>query len=88
MLTKGTYELALNRQKVNTIRRKGLNQFGGKYTGSKGWFKLDIECLKTLFLKVMFKKNIEDQDMEVYKKFFATFDKELIKKNMKNKNET
>ena len=39
------------KQKVNTILRKGLNQFEGQSTGSKGWFKLDIECFKTTISK-------------------------------------
>ena len=50
---KGTDELAFMKQKVNTIRGKGLSQFEGQYTGSKGWFKHDIEFLKQLFLKVI-----------------------------------
>ena len=40
---KGTDEFAFKKQKVNTIFRKGLNKFGGKSTGTKGWFKLYIE---------------------------------------------
>ena len=50
---KGTDELAFMKQKVNTIHRKGLNQFEGQSTGYKGWFKLDIEFLKTTFIKVI-----------------------------------
>ena len=64
------------KQKVNTIRRKGLNQFEGQFTGTKGWFKLDIEFFKTTFsksysefYKELLKNNIEDQDMELYKTF-------------------
>ena len=49
----GTDELAFMKQKVNTIRGKGLNRFEGQSTGSKGWFKHDIEFLKQLFLKVI-----------------------------------
>ena len=48
---KGTDELAFNKQKVNTIHRKGLNQFEVQSTGTKGWFKLDIDFFKQLFLK-------------------------------------
>ena len=48
---KGTDELACMKQKVHTIRRKGLNQFEGQSNGSKGWFKLDIECFKTTISK-------------------------------------
>ena len=44
---KGTDELADMKQKVNTIRRKGLYQFEGLSIGSMGWFKLDIDFLKT-----------------------------------------
>ena len=33
---KGTDELEFMKQKVNKIRRKGLNQFEGQSTGSKG----------------------------------------------------
>ena len=40
---KSTDELADMKQKVNTIFEKGLDQFEGQSTGSKGWFKLDIE---------------------------------------------
>ena len=40
---KVTDELADMKKKVNTIIRKGLDQFGGQSIGSKGWFKLDIE---------------------------------------------
>ena len=46
---KGTDELAFMKQKVNTISRKGLDQFEGQSIGSKVWFKLDIEFLKTTF---------------------------------------
>ena len=48
---KGTYELAFNKQKVNKSLRKGLNQFEGQSIGTKGWFKLDIEFLKTTVSK-------------------------------------
>ena len=48
---KGTDELEFNKQKVNKIHRKGLNQFEGQSTGTKGWFKLDIDFLKTTFSK-------------------------------------
>ena len=40
---KGTDELVFMKQKVNTISRKGLDQFEGQFIGSKVWFKLDIE---------------------------------------------
>ena len=40
---KGANELAFKKQKVYTIRRKGLNQFKGQSTRTKGWFKLGIE---------------------------------------------
>ena len=40
---KGTDVLADMKQKVNTIRIKGLDQFEGPYIRSKVWFKLDIE---------------------------------------------
>ena len=39
---KGTYDLEDMKQAVNTIFRKGLYQFEGQYSVSKGWFKLDI----------------------------------------------
>ena len=75
---KGTDELAFNKQKLNKIHRKGLNQFEVQSTGTQGWFKLDIEFLKTTFskshsefYKLLFKNNIEDQDTEVYKKFLC-----------------
>ena len=44
---KGTDELVFMKQKVNTIRRKGLNQFEGQSTVYKEWFKHDIEFLNT-----------------------------------------
>ena len=82
---KGTYELVFKKQKVHTIRRKGLNQFEGQSNGNQGWFKLDIEFLKTTFSEShsefyneLFEKNIENQDTEVYKTFSVPFDKELI----------
>ena len=63
---KGTDELALKKN-VNAIRRKGLNQFEVQSTGTKEWFKLDIDFLRATFskshsefYKKMFKKNIED----------------------------
>ena len=40
---KVTDELAFKKQKVHLIRRKGLNQFEGQSTGTRVWFKLDIE---------------------------------------------
>ena len=45
---KYTNELEFMKQKVNTISRKGLNQFEGQSTGSKGWFKLDIDFFYSL----------------------------------------
>ena len=54
---KGTDELAFKKQKVHTILRKGLNQFEGQYTGTHGWFKLDIEL----------KKNYSKSHSEFYK---------------------
>ena len=70
------------KQKVNTICRKGLDDFEVQSIGSKGWFKLDIDFLKKFvskshseFYKSLFKKSIEDQDMEVYKTFLVPFDK-------------
>ena len=39
---KVTDEFSDIKQAVNTIRRKGLDQFEGRSSGSKGWFKLDI----------------------------------------------
>ena len=56
----------------------GLNQYEGQSTASKGWFKPDIGFPE--FYKALFKNNIEDQHMEVYKKFLVPFDKELIKR--------
>ena len=38
-------------QKLKTISRKGFDQFEGQSIRSKGWFKLDIDFLKTVFLK-------------------------------------
>ena len=49
---KGNDELSFMKQKVNTIRRKGLDQFEGQSIGSKGWFKLDIELFLTIFSKI------------------------------------
>ena len=76
-------------KKVHTIHRNGLNQFEGQSTGSQGWFKLNIEFLKTTysrrnseFYKELFKENIEYQDTEVHTMFVVQFDKELI--NRKN----
>ena len=50
---KGADGLAFMKQKFNTILRKGLNQFEGQSTGSKGWFKLNIEIFKQFFLKLI-----------------------------------
>ena len=50
---KGTDELSDMKQKVNTISRKGLDQFEGLYIRSKGWFKFDNEFLKQLILKLV-----------------------------------
>ena len=78
---KGTDELAFKKQKVHTIRRKGLNQFEGKSIGTHGWFKLNIDLKKTYskshseFYKELFKNNIDDQDTEVYEMFVVPFDK-------------
>ena len=44
---KGTDELGFNKQNVNTICRKGLNQFECQSTRTKGWFKLDIKFFRT-----------------------------------------
>ena len=67
---------------MNTICRRGLDQFEGQYIGSEGWFKLDINYLKTTFpkshsefYKTLFGKNMKDKDMEVYKMFIVPFDK-------------
>ena len=48
---KGTGELADMKQAVNTICRKGLDQFEGQSSGSKVWFKLDSGFIKIAFLK-------------------------------------
>ena len=86
---KGTDEMVFMKQKVNTIRRKVLNQFEGQSTGFKGWFKPDIKFFLTFFSKIhseiykaLFKNNIEYQDMEVYKTFLVPFDEEFIKKKI------
>ena len=50
---KVTDEFADMKQAVNIIRSKGLYQFEGQSIGSKGWFKLDIEFLKTTFLNAI-----------------------------------
>ena len=57
----------------------------GQSTGTKGWFKLDIEFLKITYYKnhsglykELIKNNIEDQGTEVYETFVVPFDKELI----------
>ena len=54
--------------------------------GSTGWFNLDNEFLKIIFstieldfYKSHYKKDIEGQDMELYKTFLVPFDKESIK---------
>ena len=53
------------RKKFHTICRKCLNQFEGQSTGTHGWFKLNIEFLKTTysknhseFYKELFRDNI------------------------------
>ena len=62
----------LNKKKVRTIRRKGLNKFEGQSTGTQGWFELDIKFFLTYskshseFYKDLFKNSIEDQYTEVY----------------------
>ena len=38
--------------------------------------------------KELFKNNIEDQDTEVYKTFYATFDKELINRKYEKQKKT
>ena len=48
---KGTNELEFMKQKLNTIHRKGLNNFEVQSNRYKVWFKLDIESLKTTFSK-------------------------------------
>ena len=48
---KGTNELEFIKRKLNTIRRKGLNQFEGQSARTQEWFKLDIELKKQLILK-------------------------------------
>ena len=61
---KGTYKLEFMKQKVNTILRKGLDQFLGRSIGSKGWYKLDIEFFtifsksRSKLYKSLFKNNI------------------------------
>ena len=79
---KSTDELADMKQALNTICRKGLEQFEGPYSVSKIWFKLDVDFFKTTFskshsefYKALFKNKIENQDMEVYKTFIVPFDK-------------
>ena len=68
------------KQAVNTICRKGLDQFQGQSSRSKVWFKLDIGGFiifsksHSELYKELFKNNIEDQDMEVYKTFTVLFD--------------
>ena len=47
----GTDELVDMKQALNTVCRKGLDQFEGQSSGSKGRFKLDIGVLKTTFSK-------------------------------------
>ena len=39
------------KQAVNTILRKCLDQFECQSGGSKGWFKLDIDFFRQIFLK-------------------------------------
>ena len=51
-IDKGTDKLADMKQAVVTIRRKGLDQFEGQSSGSKGWFKLGSGVLKTTFYKI------------------------------------
>ena len=46
---KGIAELVDMKQAVNTIFRKGLDQFEGKSKGSKRWFKLDSGLKKKVF---------------------------------------
>ena len=73
---KGTDELEFIKQKVNTICRKGLDQFDGQYTRTKVWFKLDIEFLKTtLFLRV-----IQNSINHCLKKILKIKTKECIKR--------
>ena len=43
---KGTDKLAFKKQNVHAMRREGLNQFEGQYTGNHGLFKLNIEFLR------------------------------------------
>ena len=75
--------------------RKSLDQFEGQSSRCKGRFKLDIGFLKTNVSKShsefyieLFKKNIEYQDMEAYKKIIVPFDIYLIKKYYEKKYQT
>ena len=61
---KGTDKLEDMKQAVVTICRKGLDQFDGESSGSKGWFKLDsgfflinFSKIHSEFYKELFKKN-------------------------------
>ena len=61
---KGTDKLADMKQAVNTILRKGLDQFEVQSSGCKGWFKLDIGFIKSTFSK---------SHSELYKELFKNY---------------
>ena len=57
---KFTYEMTDMKHAVNIILRKGLYQFEGQSSGSKGWFKLDIDLFS----------NFSKSHSEFYKEHF------------------
>ena len=84
---KGTDELADVKKAVVTIHRKGLDKFEGQSKGYIGWFKLDSEFFFKLKLirnsiRTFFEKEIEGQDIEVYKKISSCLINNLSRQKM------
>ena len=78
-------------ESVVKIRRKDSDKFKGQSKVYTGWFNLDHEFLKEKnstpepdFYIKLYEKDIEGQDIELYKTFFVPFDS--TKLNLDNTN--
>ena len=83
------------KQKVNTILRKGLDQFERQSSGSKGRFKLDIQFFKHFFVKVIhnsmkhcLKLTLKINTWKCINRLLYRFIYNLSRQNMKNKDQT
>ena len=70
------------KEAVVKICRKDSDKFEGQSKGSTGWADLDSEFFKISFstivpelYKDIYERDIDGQDMELYKTFFVPFDK-------------